>query len=229
MNVHLIGFGAVRTCDPEAKRQRLFEAALTEFATYGVAGARVDRLAKRAGISPGLVYSFYESKERLFDAVFERIVDLAVSTVPIDADHLPEYAARLYDAGLQHPEVARFMTWYHLERGEAAMPDVVIASMGQKVATIKDRAATRHRHRRHARRADPRLGARHRQHVEPTRRRPGLSGGQDQAPQGRHRHGDPPGPAMTSAAGTQSTYVPRSVGRALRPVWKIGHPTSVRH
>ncbi len=138
MNVHLIGFGAVRTRDPEAKRQRLFEAALTEFATYGVAGARVDRLAKRAGISPGLVYSFYESKERLFDAVFERIVDLAVSTVPIDADHLPEYAARLYDAGLQHPEVARFMTWYHLERGEAAMPDVVIASMGQKVATIKD-------------------------------------------------------------------------------------------
>ena len=138
MNVHLIGFGAVRTRDPEAKRQRLFEAALTEFATYGVAGARVDRLAKRAGISPGLVYSFYESKERLFDGVFERIVDLAVSTVPIDADHLPEYAARLYDAGLQHPEVARFMTWYHLERGEAAMPDVVIASMGQKVATIKD-------------------------------------------------------------------------------------------
>jgi len=128
----------VRTRDPEAKRQRLFEAALTEFATYGVAGARVDRLAKRAGISPGLVYSFYESKERLFDGVFERIVDLAVSTVPIDADHLPEYAARLYDAGLQHPEVARFMTWYHLERGEAAMPDVVIASMGQKVATIKD-------------------------------------------------------------------------------------------
>jgi AcrR family transcriptional regulator len=128
----------VRTRDPEAKKQRLFKAALAEFATHGVAGARVERLAQRAGISPGLVYSFYAGKDRLFDAVFERIVELAVSTVPIDADDLPEYAARLYDAGLQHPEVARFMTWYQLERGSAAVPDVVVASMSEKVAAIRD-------------------------------------------------------------------------------------------
>ncbi len=128
----------MRTRDPQAKREQLFKAALTEFATYGVAGARVERLAKRAGISPGLVYSFYEGKDRLFDAVFERIVELAISTVPIDADHLPEYAARLYDAALEYPEVARFMTWYQLDRGEAAVPDVVVASMGEKVAAIKD-------------------------------------------------------------------------------------------
>jgi AcrR family transcriptional regulator len=130
--------GAVRTRDPEAKKQQLFEAALAEFAAHGVAGARVERLAKRAGISPGLVYSFYEGKEQLFDAVFDHIVERAVAMVPIDADHLPEYAAGLYDAGLAYPEVARFMTWYQLERGQSAVPASAAAAMNEKTAAIRD-------------------------------------------------------------------------------------------
>ncbi|MFE6487905.1 TetR/AcrR family transcriptional regulator, partial [Streptomyces sp. NPDC057757] len=87
----------MRTRDPEAKKKQLFEAALAEFAAFGLAGARVDRLAERAGISPGLVYSFYKGKAELYDALFEDIVELTVSSVPIDADHLPEYAGALHD------------------------------------------------------------------------------------------------------------------------------------
>src|SRR3954469_18224675 len=98
----------MRSRDPEKKRRLLLEAALTEFAAYGVAGARVDRLAKRAGISAGLVYSFYENKDGLFEAVFDLIVEHTVTTGPLDADDLGPYADRLYDAGLAHPEVLRF-------------------------------------------------------------------------------------------------------------------------
>jgi hypothetical protein len=57
--------------------------------------------------------------------------------VPIDADRLPEYAGTLHDAGTQHPEVARFMMWYHLERGEFAQRAAVTAAMGEKVAAIE--------------------------------------------------------------------------------------------
>jgi AcrR family transcriptional regulator len=128
----------VRTRDPEGKRRQLFEAALAEFAAYGVAGARVERLARRAGISAGLVYSFYEGKAELFDAVFDHIVERATAMVPIDADHLPQYAAGLYDAGLAHPEVGRFMTWHQLERGESAVPASVQAAMSEKIAAIAD-------------------------------------------------------------------------------------------
>ena len=128
----------MRTRDPDTKKQQLLEAALTEFATYGVAGARVDRLARQAGISPGLVYSFYAGKDQLFDAVFDMIVDLAVSSVPMDADHLAEYAAQLYDIGRRHPEVHRFLTWYQLERGDAATPASATKSMAEKVDAIRD-------------------------------------------------------------------------------------------
>ncbi|GIM94581.1 TetR/AcrR family transcriptional regulator [Paractinoplanes toevensis] len=127
----------MRTRDPETKRRLLLEAALEEFAAYGVAGARVDRLAKRAGISAGLVYSFYENKDGLFEAVFDLIVEQTVSAVPIDADDLGEYAGRLCDAGLAHPHVLRFVAWYQLERGDAAARRAsTTAAMADKVAAI---------------------------------------------------------------------------------------------
>ncbi|MFD5013801.1 TetR family transcriptional regulator [Streptomyces chartreusis] len=125
------------TRDPDRKRQQLMEAALAEFAEYGVAGARVDRLAKRAGISPGLVYSFFESKEGLFEAVYEAIVEQTVGAVPIDADDLPGYAGRLHDAAAQHPQVMRFLAWYALERADRPVPEIVARSMDEKIAAIE--------------------------------------------------------------------------------------------
>ncbi|WP_416345100.1 TetR family transcriptional regulator [Isoptericola peretonis] len=125
-----------RTRDPEAKKARLLEAALGEFADVGLAGARVERIARRARISPGLVYSFYAGKQELFDGVFDEIVHRTVSEVPMDANHLPEYAARLHDANLAHPEVVRFLDWYRRERGAAAQRDTVTESMREKARAI---------------------------------------------------------------------------------------------
>ncbi|ASU58477.1 MULTISPECIES: TetR family transcriptional regulator [Nocardiopsis] len=125
------------TRDPDRKRQQLMEAALAEFAEYGVAGARVDRLAKRAGISPGLVYSFFAGKEGLFEAVHEAIVEQTVGAVPIDADDLPGYAGRLHDAAAQHPQVMRFLTWYALERAERPVSEIVARSMDEKITAIE--------------------------------------------------------------------------------------------
>ncbi len=132
----------MRSRDPETKRRLLFEAALAEFAEYGVAGARIDRLAKRAGISAGLVYSFYDNKDGLFEAVFDLIVEQTVSAVPIDADDLGEYAGRLYDAGTANPDVLRLVSWYQLERGStAARRASTTAAMADKVAAIADAQA----------------------------------------------------------------------------------------
>jgi AcrR family transcriptional regulator len=129
----------MRTRDPEAKREALVLAALEEFAGHGLAGARIDRIAKAAGVSAGLVYSFYSGKEELFDGVFDAIVATTVDSAPIDADNLAEYAVRLYDLGLQYPAAARFITWYQLERPDP-MSDRVSgqAAMTEKVKAVKD-------------------------------------------------------------------------------------------
>jgi len=97
------------------------------------------RTRSRAGISVGLVYSFYENKDPLFEAVFDWIAERAAATVPIDTADLGEYAGRLHDAGMACPEVTRFIAWYDLERGgPAARRAATAAAMKAKVDAIAD-------------------------------------------------------------------------------------------
>lgn len=109
----------MRVRDPEAKQRRLLDAALTEFGERGLEGARIDALASRAGCSSGLVYTYFGSKDGLFDAVMEDISTQMVDQIPLTPEDLPEYAVRLYDAHAVNPDVGRFVSWYQLERREA--------------------------------------------------------------------------------------------------------------
>jgi AcrR family transcriptional regulator len=102
------------TRDREQTRRRLLDAAFVEFAAYGIAGARMERIARIAGCSAGLAYTYYGGKEELFDAVQSEVVDAAF--VEFDALDLPGYAARLYDRQHEHPELTRLATWCRLER-----------------------------------------------------------------------------------------------------------------
>ena len=123
--------------DAEDTKRRLLEAAANEFAERGIAGARVDRIAAAAAANKALIYSYFGNKEELFDAVFNALVVDTVQDVPIDADDLPGYAARLFDRNQEQPQVLRLALWHSLERGgTAAMPAAVAAANQNKVAAI---------------------------------------------------------------------------------------------
>ena len=55
----------------DERRQALLEAALTEFYERGFAAARMDDIAKRANLSKGALYLYFESKDALFKALVE--------------------------------------------------------------------------------------------------------------------------------------------------------------
>jgi AcrR family transcriptional regulator len=61
----------VRTRDADATRLRILEAAKKEFATFGLGGARVDRIADRARANKRMIYHYFSSKDALFTAVLE--------------------------------------------------------------------------------------------------------------------------------------------------------------
>lgn len=103
--------------DASATRRRLNDAARAEFAQYGIAGARVDRIAANAGVNKAQIYNYFGSKDRLFDAVWESVVQQVIESTPIDATDLSGYAARLADTYTQHPEIRRLVSWRRLERG----------------------------------------------------------------------------------------------------------------
>ncbi len=54
---------------PEAKRKRILDAATTEFADYGFENTSIQQIAKKAEISVGSVYKYFENKEELFSMV----------------------------------------------------------------------------------------------------------------------------------------------------------------
>jgi TetR/AcrR family transcriptional regulator len=107
-----------RPRDPAATRRALLAAARAEFAAKGLAGARVDEIAARAGVNKQLVYHHFGDKDALYLAVLEwlydeiraaeRKVDLAgmapeeaiAHLVGISFDHLaahPDFVALLTD------------------------------------------------------------------------------------------------------------------------------------
>ncbi|QWF81507.1 TetR family transcriptional regulator [Amycolatopsis sp. CA-230715] len=125
--------------DAQATRRKLLEAATAEFSAYGIAGARVDRIAAGAGCNKAMIYSYFGNKDQLFDAVFDAIVTGTVTEVPIDAADLPRYAGKLFDRYHAHPEALRLATWYALERGGREEPPAMLAkSTAHKVAAIRE-------------------------------------------------------------------------------------------
>jgi AcrR family transcriptional regulator len=128
--------------DAEATKKRLLRAALKEFGAFGIAGARVDRIAAEAGSNKAQIYHYFGSKDGLFDAVFNQIVEQMMAEAPIDALDLPEYAGRLFDEYEKHPEVQRLATWYQLERADSASPlERIMASNRNKVEAIAEAQA----------------------------------------------------------------------------------------
>jgi AcrR family transcriptional regulator len=103
--------------DPEATRRRLLEAGTAEFSTYGIAGARVDRIAETSSCNKQSIYAHFGSKDALFDAVFDLMVLNVVTNVEFDPYNLPRYASDMFDWNQTHPEVLRLATWQQLERG----------------------------------------------------------------------------------------------------------------
>lgn len=57
----------------EEKRQQILEAAIEEFAMNGFNGTSINKVAKRAKISIGAMYSYFDSKEDLFLTVVEKL------------------------------------------------------------------------------------------------------------------------------------------------------------
>src|SRR6516164_3550856 len=64
-----------RRRNPEATRNKLLVAARREFADSGLAGARVDEIAARAGVNKQLVYHYFGDKDALYLAVLEWVYE----------------------------------------------------------------------------------------------------------------------------------------------------------
>jgi AcrR family transcriptional regulator len=55
--------------EPQSTEEKIMASALSEFAEYGYEGARVDRIAERAGVNKAMIYYHYKGKESLYEKI----------------------------------------------------------------------------------------------------------------------------------------------------------------
>jgi AcrR family transcriptional regulator len=111
----------------QATRDRIMTAARDEFTEYGLAGARLNRIATNARASKERLYSYFASKEALFEAVVAQWITEAMPyAVPLTAENVPGYVVGLFDKFVADPPAARLQRWIELEAPQGLFNDHVL-------------------------------------------------------------------------------------------------------
>ena len=130
---------------------RIIAAAREEFASQGLSGARVERIARRANVNKQLLFYYFRSKRGLFQSVLERAVaelEQALATATVRSgrvlDRLRGTLESQFDFLARHPDLVTLLS--HAERPDAATPPyasairrlVVLLAEGQGLGQVRD-------------------------------------------------------------------------------------------
>lgn len=121
----------------QATRERILAAAKAEFAEYGTAGARINRIAAAAHASKDRLYAYFPGKSELYAAVTEQWTAQTTAETRLRAEDLPGYVGRLFDHFLEHPENARLQAWADLEPADEHIEEVLRRTVDPKLAELR--------------------------------------------------------------------------------------------
>ncbi len=82
----------------EKKRKDIIDAAIEEFREQGFLGATTTSIAKKAQVSSRTLYNHFESKEALFEAISEIMLEQNRSMQPVAYDPSRDFVEQLQDA-----------------------------------------------------------------------------------------------------------------------------------
>ncbi len=104
---------------PEVRRQEILEAALDLFCEKGYEGASMADLAQRLGISQGLCYRYFPSKQALLDCAVDQYAQQQVRILsPVLCDGTKSLRQRMLEMPApEHYEAGGFYNAFHSESG----------------------------------------------------------------------------------------------------------------
>ncbi|HZH81229.1 MAG TPA: TetR/AcrR family transcriptional regulator [Gemmatimonadales bacterium] len=129
---------------------RIIAAAREEFSRRGFDGARVDQIARKAGVNKQLVFYYFHSKRGLFNAVLARgasqleqaLAALPVAAEPHPLDRIRTALATQFDFLAEHPELVALLTQAGRSEARPFAPAikrlVVLLAEGQGRGLVRD-------------------------------------------------------------------------------------------
>jgi AcrR family transcriptional regulator len=117
---------------------RILDSARNTFAEHGFDGARLDVIAKDAGVTKQLVYHYFKTKEELYGVVLDRVAEeMRVLLEDPDYEILPprealrRFAERVHNALAERPYMVAMTLDQGLHRG------VHVSRRSQYIPTVK--------------------------------------------------------------------------------------------
>src|SRR3954464_2267526 len=126
--------------DIERTKQLLLDAATEEFSAYGMAGARIDRIAATAGVNKERIYQYFGKKSEFFGIVLERQLAAVMDAVTISGtgvEAIVDYTGRVFDYQVEHPQLARLTFWEGLECDRPTAEEKRRAASDSKVVLVQ--------------------------------------------------------------------------------------------
>jgi len=108
--------------DADLTRQRIMEAALEEFSDKGRAGARVESIALRAGVSVRMLYVYFGNKDGLYEAVLHDHVTQRASALSDPSVPLSHFAPRHFAELRRDETFVRLVMWEALTTSATVPP-----------------------------------------------------------------------------------------------------------
>lgn len=127
----------------ESSRAVLLAAATEAFALRGLAGARVDDIARRAQVNKQLVYHYFDSKDGLYTAVLEHVYrEIREREQALDLSRFPaeEAMRRLiefsFDYLAQHPEFVSLISDENAHGGRHLQVSAGVEEMNRPIIDL---------------------------------------------------------------------------------------------
>lgn len=150
-----------RKNDPQRTKEDILIVATEEFATHGLAGARVDAIAEKTRTSKRMIYYYFESKEGLYLAVLERSYrkirtleeDLKLSSLAPE-EALRTLVSSTFDHDEANPDFVRLVSIENIHHAAHMLRSEAIRDLNvsviETIAEILDRGVAQGVFKRHA-------------------------------------------------------------------------------
>ncbi len=136
----------VHTRDREVTRAAILAAAEQEFARHGLESARTEEIAERSGVTKGMIYHYFGSKEKLYEAALEQVfAPLLISfqqfaapeTAPAEA--LEGIVRRILELTARKPGVPAMLFFEIIQNRGAYYEKIGFPSLYHVLAAILER------------------------------------------------------------------------------------------
>jgi len=124
--------------EKQARREIILHAAITLFSTHKISNVGIRDIAKEAGVSPALIYRYFDDRDSLFLAVFHKKSEEMIITITESLEKssytTPEIVGREFVTYLLDNDLFfQMMTYFMLDRD---YNDNVVSKLNQTVREI---------------------------------------------------------------------------------------------